>query len=353
MRNRNRTRMMVTAPIGVILLALVGCDAGGGAEAAAERADTVESGTWEEVVAQAEEEGKVTYYSSQNLPNVEALEKAFEAEYPKIDLEFVRALPQDLVPRLEIEFSSGQGEADVYTTADAEWPVAALEGGNLSEVRGPRFASEEFDHENLLFDDAYFVGHAATNGIAWNTDLYPDGLATTSDLLDPELAGGMIGIPEASNTALTDFFVFLEETEGREFVEQLAAQQPRIYSGGVPIIEALSSGEIAATVYAQPVIEAAIAQGAPLDWTMPERSWGALFYSQVLATAPHPAAAQVLADFMLSDEGQKALAEGAVAAMPGIENSLADIQTLRVQDPDKLTPEFVTEYQTRWRELFQ
>jgi iron(III) transport system substrate-binding protein len=353
MRNRSSIPLLITVPAGIGLLILSGCGANAGTDAPSDADEAVASGDWEAIVAQAEAEGVVTYYSSQNQPNVEALEKAFEAEYPRIDLQFVRGLPQDLVPRLEIDFASGQGEADVYTTADAEWPPAAFADGNIAEVVGPRFSSEGFDADSLLFDDAYFVSNAATNGIGWNSDLYPKGLDTAQDLLDPALAGGRIGVPEASNTALTDFYVFLEEVEGPEFVDALAAQEPRIYPGGVAIVEALSSGEIAATIYAQPVIEASIEAGAPLDWTMTDDAWGALFYSQVLSSAPHPAAAQVLADFMLSDPGQEALAEGAVAAMPGIENSLADIHTLRVQDPSTLTPEFVAEYQERWRGLFQ
>jgi iron(III) transport system substrate-binding protein len=341
--------------IGLAAVSLAACGGGSEASDTAEGTEVVESGSWDDVVAQAKKEGAVTYYSDQNQINLELFEKAFETEYPEIDLTFVRGLPQDLGPRLELEFSSGSGEADVFTTADLLWGETAYEAGNLVPVTGPMFEAEEFNADSYLIEDTYFVSHAMTGGLAWNTDLYPEGLKDFDDLLDPSLAGGKIGVIEASNSSLVDFYVSLEEAFGEEYVEKLAAQEPRVYSGGTAIIEALSSGEIAATSYGSPTIKASIEAGAPLDWTLTEEpGWGVLFRTHVLKTAPHPAAAQVLANFALMPEGQKALGRDYVSVIPGAEGSLdKNIDDLRPQDPELLTADFVAEYQQKWRGLFQ
>lgn len=348
-------RAAALVPVVGLIVTLAACSSDGADTETAEGTDVVESGSWDDVVAQAEKEGAVTYYSDQNQINLELFEKAFEEEYPEIDLQFVRGLPQDLGPRLEMEFSSGNGEADVFTTADLLWGATAFEAGNLVPVTGPMFESEEFNADKYLIDDTYFVSHAMTGGLAWNTDLYPDGLEEFDDLLDPKLAGGKIGVVEASNTSLADFYVSLEEAFGEEFVEKLAAQEPRVYAGGTAIIEALSSGEIAATNYGSPTIGASIEAGAPLDWTLTdEPGWGVLFRTHVLKTAPHPAAAQVLANFALTTEGQEALGRDYVSVIGGIDGALdKSIDDLRPQDPEVLTADFVADYQTKWRGLFQ
>ena len=64
--------------------------------------------------------------------------------------------------------------------------------------------------------------------LGWNTDDVPDGLTDYPDLLDPELAGGRIGVIDpAIGPAVVDFWLWVEENYGEEYLEQLAAQEPR------------------------------------------------------------------------------------------------------------------------------
>ena len=62
-------------------------------------------------------------------------------------------------------------------------------------------------------------------GYGWNTDDVPDGLSDMTDVLDPEFEG-KIGVVEPSLEALVDFWKYLEEQYGEDFVTQLADQQP-------------------------------------------------------------------------------------------------------------------------------
>lgn len=353
----NGRRRLAAALLTMVALVAAACGSDGDNDEADEPTDSTVAGPtgdadWDAIVAQAKEEGSVTYYSTQNLPNLEALEKAFEAAYPEIDMTIVRGLPNDLHPRLETEASTGRGEADVYTTADLRWIDEKDAEGFFTEVTGPNFDSDDYDRDRFNPDGTAFVSHAATIGYGWNTELWPDGLSGYEDLLDPGLSGGKIGVVEPGGEAQLDWYTYIEEEFGEEYVEALAAQKPRIYAGGTAIIEALTSGEIFATPYASPTIRAAIENGAPLDWDLPEKAWGTLFKSVILESSPHPAAAQVLANFMLTEEGQTALSTDYVSVMPDIEASLLPIDAIRPQ-PGAMTPEAVAEAQEEWRELFQ
>lgn len=98
-------------------------------------------------------------------------------------------------------------------------------------------------------------------------------------------------------------------------------------------------------------------KGAPVDFALPESPIGIPFYSHVLSAAPNPNAAQLLADFMITAEGQEALSQNYIAALPGIpgagvEGSDVVAQDLELADPDTLEPSAVSEYVARWEQMF-
>ena len=71
-------------------------------------------------------------------------------------------------------------------------------------------------------------------------------------------------------------------------------------------------------------------QGAPVAWTIPETAWGARFYGGIVDTAPHPNAAQVLTNFMVTRPGQESLVfNESVAVLPDIPNTGAEISSVR------------------------
>ncbi len=308
---------------------------------------------WEAVTAAAAEEGKVTLYSTQTLPVLEALEPAFEAAHPGIDLEVIRGLPQDLVPTLDIERQTGSAVADVYINADTQHTEEEGQAGHYVAPVGPSFDNPDYDRESNVRDGGYFLSHAVIFGWGWNTNDVPEGLDGYEAMLDPALAGGRIGVPEPANQALVDFWLYLEDQYGADFIDGLAAQEPRIYPGGGPIQEALTSGEIGATIYAGAAIEDGKANGAPIEWQLPDTPSGARYWVGVLDIAPHPNAAQVFADYLVTPEGQAIVAKNNASTLPNIETALAEIGSVPEQDTARLTPEFVQSYLAEWRSQFQ
>jgi len=142
----------------------------------------------------------------------------------------------------------------------------------------------------------------------------------------------------------------LGENFGADFVQKLAALKPRIYPGALPLAQAVVSGEIAVALHTQPLIDEA-KKGAPVGWGLAPNPWGARFWGQILKRAPHPNAAQVLANFIVTQEGQEALTRIAASVLPNVKGAIATTANIRRLDTVKLTPEFVADYRQKWNAM--
>jgi iron(III) transport system substrate-binding protein len=319
-----------------------GSSSGGGSAAS--------SPEWDKVVEAAKDEGKVTFYTAQGLDQANQVKAAFEQAYPDITVDVVRDISSNLIPKIEAERQTGNGIADVYVSADTAWWAATAEQGHIIPMTGPAFDDPAYDRADLVHDDTYFEVSAVVFGYGWNTDEVPDGLTSMEEVLDPKYQG-KVGVVEPSLEALVDFYKYLEETYGKDFVTKLAAQHPRIYPGAGPLREALAAGEVAVSTYSSPMTDMT-AKGAPVAWKIPETAWGARFFGGIVDSAPHPKAAQLFANFLVSKDGQVAnVFNESVAVLPGIPGTGAEITAIR--RAPSYTPEDVTAYQDEWRKLFQ
>ena len=341
-----------TAPSSTSSAAATSASVGGGSSAASGSGSGASSAEWDSVLSAANAEGKVTVYSSQNPTNLDALKAGFEEAYPDITLEYVRGVDADGATKVQAEKETGAGTGDVYVTASMGWVTDTGEpGGFAVPVTGPAFDNPEYDAAKNVIDDKFFLIGAAVLGMGWNTELFPQGLKTYEDLINPEL-DGKIGITKPTSGAYTDFYAFVVKQTGVDFMKQLAALHPKIYPGTLPISQALASGELAAALVVQPLISEK-ESGAPVDWVLPDPAWGARWNAMVLSSAPNPNAAQVLANYMVTPEGQAAMSAGYGAAFPDVPGSTANAQDVAEQDPALQTPEAVAAYLTEWQGLFE
>lgn len=315
---------------------------------------TLASGSWDDVVAAATAEGSVRLYSTQHPANLEALRVAFAQQYPQITLEVTRGTDVEMNPRIETENRTGKGVGDVHMSSDPSWIKNAAATGDFSTaIVGPAFDNPIYDRARSVIDDQFFLTSAAIFALGWNTDALPQGLRSPDDLLDPALEGKVGVVNPGGFAAVVDEYQFFEKNWGNgDFNEKLAALNPRIYPSSLGIAQALSSGEIAATPMVQPLVRE-MATGAPVDWVLPEPAWGTPWYSLVLASAPHPNAAQVLANFMVTEAGQKALSYGYGSALPDISGSVGHAQDIPLPDTAALTPELTGKFQEKWERSFQ
>lgn len=310
-----------------------------------------EDPAYADLVAAAQEEGGVTIYSSQGLDALNAFGEAFEERYD-VPVEVVRGIDTELSSRVETELETGGGP-DLYVSASQPWVEAHTDA--FAEPTSPQLTGAgDYDADTYVHDGNFFEVGAALLTMAWNTSEVDD-LTAYEDLLDPQFAGGKLGVIEPAAPSIVDFYLWMEETFGEEYVEQLAAQEPRIYPSALPIGEALISGEIFASPYAAPVqLVPAQESGAPVDFAIDERgAWGARYFGMIMNDAEHPNAAQLLADFMVTAEGQQLVVGVASSVLPDVPGALLTNEEVRQQDLDALTPEAVAAYQEKWNSLFR
>ncbi|WP_433621359.1 substrate-binding domain-containing protein [Nocardia sp. CA-120079] len=310
-------------------------------------------GSWEDVVAAADEEGAVMLYSSQKPANLEALKTAFQAKYPRIKLDFVRGTDADINPRVETEKKTGKGTADVHMLTDAAWIANAAKSGSYStELVGPDLKAPEYQPDKSVLNNRFFLSSAAVFALGWNTGAVPNGVKSPQDIVNPAYRG-KIGIVNPSGIAsYVDLYRYYARVYGADYWKQLAALKPRIYPSALGVAQALTSGEIVVTPSVQPLVTE-VAAGAPVNWALPPAPWGTPWYSQVTSVAPHPNAAQVLANFMVTREGQTALNGGYAAALADIPGAVARAQDIAAPDTSDLTPEKIEKYSQEWSQLFQ
>ena len=310
------------------------------------------SGDWDEVVAAAEQEGSVYLYSTQHPDNLQKVKKAFEAAYPGIKLEFTRGTDVEINPRVETENRTGKGIADVHMSSDFTWVTRAAESGEFSvEPLAPAFDDPAYERSRSVIDDRLFLVSGAAFALGWNTDALPAGLDKPEDLLSESLRGRIGVVNPAGFAPVVGEYRFFDKNWAPDFTERLAALKPRIYPGALAVAQALNSGEIAATPMVQPLVREQNA-GAPVGWKLPHPYWGTPWYSHVLASAPHPNAAQVLADFLVTRDGQIALSTGYASALPDIPGAVARAQDIPLPDVESLTAESVDRYQQEWHRKF-
>lgn len=346
--------LSLAAAVGASALVLAGCS-GAQSEAAPETSAAADSPLYEA----AKEEGKVVVYENVTPDIVEALRVAFMETYPGIEVEAVRLPDSEMVPRLETELSSGAPTADLIENASPAWlKEQGAAGAWIPADLSPQ-ASGEGTYDTAKWYDpetnVYEVGGSITT-FAWNTDLLPDGLEDYTDLTDPALADGQVGVLELSSQPSNDFYIWLEETFGEDFYTELGAQKPRIYPSTTGIVEALGSGEIAATNWIVPsLLEEAKAAGAPVDYAIsPTGIFGLHGYAVINAEAEHPAAAQLYLDWLLSEEGQAIMWPTASSVLdPAPEGVLATNDQLPPWNPEQSTPEKVEEGRQKWDGVYR
>lgn len=320
----------------------------GGLGTAALAQTGVSKEAWQKVIEAAKKEGAVTIYSSQAPALLNDMAERFKKEYG-ITVTVVRAIDAEMNPRIEAEFSTNKGIGDVYVTSDELLCQQRHAKGWYVPLQGPDFDNPVYNRKVRSPVHTYFESNAFVVAFGWNKDLLPQGVADYRAMLNPAFAG-KIGMPNPSNGALVDFYMFLEDTNGPDFLQRLAALKPRIYPGALPIGQAVVSGEITVAGYCQPLIDE-VSKGAPVGWRIAEKAWGARFWGQVPRIAPHPNAAQLLANFMITRAGQEALARNTASSLPNI--GLATTDRVHRPDPSKLTPDVIRTYQERWRKMFQ
>jgi iron(III) transport system substrate-binding protein len=266
------------------------------------------SSDWQKVVDGARLEGKVVLYSALvGAPSTERIAKAFEAKYG-IEVETLEARASELLERVRTEQASGRALGDVSYNGST-----ASERQMSDSVFVPHGALPSASRLAAPFtsDGTRAPAFVIHFGILVNTDLVKpaDEPRSWADLLLPRWKGQILADDVHPVGSGSLFFQATYGKLGRGFHEKLAAQDPsftrdprgsqrRVARGEYPIF-------LPSSLAAMKELE-----GLPLKTVVPsEGAVYVLYQTAVFKNAPHPNAARLFMDFLLSDEAQAIYAE--------------------------------------------
>jgi iron(III) transport system substrate-binding protein len=306
-------------------------------------------------------EAKVVLYSAMDLPVGEKLAKAFEAQYPGIEVQVERSGSERLFQRIAQEFASGIRAGDVVNSADAAHFISWKKSGWLlpfvSEDMAKHFPPDYRDPDGMFATSRLWL-----SSIAYNTGLVKPEEAPRSfkDLLDPKWAGKMVkGHPAYSGTIMTATFQLVREL-GWEYLEGLAKQRVMQVQSSTDPPKKLALGERAVMADGNEYNVVLLKEAGQLvEPVYPAEGTPTISGpTGIFATAPHPNAARLFQAWLHTRETQQFFVDfsaqysvhAQVQSKPG-RRKLSDIKLMK-EDPSGVE-KMADEIKARYARLFR
>lgn len=283
---------------------------------------------WDTMLAAAKKEGKVVVNGPPgDLYRQTAM--AFQKAYPDIQVEFTGADGPVFSPKILAERNAGQYLWDVYLGGATTALSAFKPAGILDPLKPALLLPDVLDNskwagglDNFWMDKEgqYIFGFEAglQHSVFVNRDLVPESQLSSHDqLLDPKWKGkivsGDLRTPGAQNGSVS----LLLKAKGEEWLRKFYAQDVNIFQDERAVIEGIVRGRFPISVGFKPAALQQFRQEKladaikPLD---PDTEAGAglstsASHATLINKAPHPNAAKVFVNWLLSRDGQKAFIE--------------------------------------------
>lgn len=262
----------------------------------------------DELVAAAQKEGKVVWYTAVDLPVAEKVSKAFEAKYPGIKVRVERTGGERIFQRLGQEISSKIYACDVVQSSDAAHFIVWKRDGLLAPYL-PEDVAQHFPAEHKDADGCFASWRVWLCPMAYNTKLVKaeDAPKSYADLLDPKWSGKIVKAhPGYSGTIMTATYQ-TSQALGWEFYERLAKQKIMQVQSAADPPKKLALGErsIMADGADYP-IHLLKDKGEPVEVIYPSEGTPLIIGpAAILKMAPNPNAARLFHSWSLTAEGQQ------------------------------------------------
>ncbi len=281
---------------------------------------------WAQIVEAARREGEVNVYAGAGQPNREAMGDPFEKAYPGIKVNLTIAPPGDLLARLQAERGANKFLADVLPGFGASAIIPLKPVNALVPLQPLLQLPEVVDAANWLdnrlwwldsaepYTTLAFVGNVQSPVLYNTTMVDPSQFKSYRDLLDPKWKGKMASndIRRPGTGAVPARFMYRNQDLGPDFLGQLFGDTNLTLSTDLrQLIDWLAQGRFPLGLFMlSGDVTAAINQGLPIGVVPAEQfkegspigpAGGTI---SVVDRGPHPNAAKVFANWLLSKDGQ-------------------------------------------------
>jgi len=250
--------------------------------------------------------GTLNLYTSATQDTVDAVVAAYAEVAPDVSVEVFRAPTGELDARIAAEVREGQIGGDVLWGTDP-LSVQGYASQDLLEAWTPPEAASVPDE----YQTDTFWGTRLLNMVIVHQAAMDDPPADWTDLTDPAYADG-VAIPDpgfaGSAFGVLGYFATMDEY-GMDYYRSLADNGTTQVQAVAEVLTGVAEGQFVAGMTLDKSARDAIAQGSPVEIAWPA-SGAISIYSPVgvFADAQNPDIAKHFANFLLTQEGQAAIA---------------------------------------------
>jgi iron(III) transport system substrate-binding protein len=301
------------------------------------------------LIERAKKEGSVVLYTSLSPTESKPLGDAFEKQYG-IKVELWRALSDQVVQRVITEARGRRHTVDVIETNGPEMEMLARER-LLAEFHSPYLADLPAAavpaHRSWLPDrlNFYVVGYNTARVQRSQIPATYEGFATHA-------WKGRIALEASDAEWMATLIKTWGPDKGMGFARRLSAMRPALRKGHVLLASLVAAGEVPVglAMYSGNVI-ALKRKGAPIDFVPVQPVVARPQGIGVTRNAPHPNAALLFADYVLSPAGQRLFESlGRVPASTRIKSELNNFPFTMIDSATVLDE--AVKWETVWNGLF-
>jgi iron(III) transport system substrate-binding protein len=279
---------------------------------------------WEQTLVAAKKEGEVSFYGSQGYEKVFEL---FQQKYPEIKVNSVTNLRgSEHGQRVMTERRAGKYLVDLFINGVVT-PIQVYLKANILEPIRPALILPEVIDESKWWNGKHhyadaegryifvFQGNVHGGENAFNTKLVnPKEIKSYWDFLDPKWKGKIVAydVNRVSTVAHALRFLYNHPELGPEFVRRFFSEMDITYSRDErQMIDWLGAGKFHLAFFVSDIDDAA-KKGLPVKFFEPGSFKEGAFVGPtqggitLFKNAPHPNAAKVAINWLLSQEGQNA-----------------------------------------------
>ena len=297
----------------------------------------------------AKREGSLTLYTSLAPTESKPLADAFEKKYG-IRVQLWRGLSDEVVQRVTTEAKGRRYTVDVVETNGPEMEMIAREKllGELQSAYVTDLPANAIPAHRTWFPDRmnFFV-------VGYNTAKVKRAeIPSTYEGFADAKWRGRIALEATDSEWMATLIKTSQGTKGADLVRRIAALQPTLRKGHVLLASLVAAGDVpVGLAMYNSNIETLKRKGAPIDYVAVQPVVARPQGIGVARNAPHPNAAALFAEFVLSPEGQQLFESmGRVPASTKIKSEFNNFPFV-VIDPVTVLDE-ATKWDKQWNELF-
>jgi iron(III) transport system substrate-binding protein len=267
-----------------------------------------------QLVEGAKQEGKTVFYTTMDLPQTILVVRDFVQKYPFLAFEFHPLAAETLVKKVISDALGGIPAWDVLIGGGGLFQPL-LEQRLLASYRSPeRVAITSALIHREAYWSAYYINPFV---LGYSTGLVKEEDVPKSyeQLLDPRWKGNRIAIDSTAHGLLRGLVATWGESKAVAYLKRLAGQQPVLARASIAAVEYMHTGNVSMVIARAPVIQGYMEKlHSAIHWVPLDPVIAQIDAVMIAAQAPHPHAARLFVDFVLSREGQNAL--GGVQQIP-------------------------------------